>query len=162
MSLDKWAILIAVLGLVLHIPLSMLAHWLSPKFQDAWARRSEQRVLERISHLADQKKHLQHPDIYIRANILFQKHIISTTYLVCIGLLCLVLNFLSPPGPEGSQIRTLGLVGSATFFFGATIESGYMMRKWKNSYPNDIQSRINAIDHSINTLADSLVNKSKK
>jgi len=93
-----WALALAALAIVLHIPLSMAAHYYLPKVEDYFASRSREKLTARIAELQHQLAQLNDPKYFEDLEWRFQEQLFSVTYLFGVGFLALAGSLLLATG----------------------------------------------------------------
>jgi hypothetical protein len=157
-----WAVGIAILALVAHIPLSMLAHHYLPKFEDYLASHSREKLTKRIAKLRRRLAQLNDPKYFEELEWKFREHLFLTLYLFGTGFLAqsgtLFLstgavgkNWLWQPRanwPLGSHIPEVAIV----FFSLGVFVAGRNMFRSSSLKPSrrpklrsDIQAQIDAL-----------------
>jgi hypothetical protein len=81
-----WALVLAIAALVLHIPLSMLAHHYLPRVEDYVASYSRERLVKRIAKLQHRLDQLNDPKYFEDVEWDFREHLFAVLYLFGLGL----------------------------------------------------------------------------
>jgi hypothetical protein len=81
-----WALVLAIAALVLHIPLSMLAHHYLPKVEDYIASYSRERLVKRIAKLQHRLDQLNDPKYFEDVEWNFREQLFFILYFFGVGL----------------------------------------------------------------------------
>lgn len=81
-----WAFGIAVLAIVLHVPLSMLAHHYLPKAENYFAAYSREKLVKRIAKLERRLAQLNDPRYFEGLEWNFREYLFAITYCLGAGL----------------------------------------------------------------------------
>jgi hypothetical protein len=82
-----WALALAVLAIVLHMPLSMAAHHYLPKIEDYFASYSQERLRKRIANLQTRLDQLNDPKYLEDLEWYFREQLFLLLYALAAGLL---------------------------------------------------------------------------
>jgi hypothetical protein len=86
-ALALWALVIAVVGIVAHIPLSMLAHHYLPKIEDYFASYSREKLVKRIAKLQRRLDQLNDPKYFDDIEWELREHSFVIMYLFGMGFI---------------------------------------------------------------------------
>lgn len=160
-TLAWWALVLAVLALVLHVPLSMLAHHYLPKVEDYLASSSRERLNKRIAKLQRSLDQLSAPKYFEELEWIFREHLFFVMYVFGAGSACFATDLFLSTGavaktsrfwnPEPMLPNWLPLL-TVLFFFVGVLLAGRQMFVSRSIRPSkrpkrrlEIQAQIDAL-----------------
>ena len=102
-----WAFAIAVLAIVLHVPLSMLAHHYLPKAEDYFASKSREKLVKRIATLEHRLAQLNDPRYFEDTEWELRAYSFAVMYLLAGGLFTQAGSLLPAPLLERALWRPI-------------------------------------------------------
>jgi hypothetical protein len=155
-TLAWWALILAVLALVLHIPLSMLAHHYLPKVEDYLASSSRERLNKRITRLQHRLDQLSDPKYFEELEWIFREHLFVVLYLFGSGFFIGAAGLFLPKtsklwNPELILLNRFPEIAIVFFIVGVVI-AGQNMFKSSSLRPSrrpkrrlEIQAQVDAL-----------------
>lgn len=128
-SIALWGLILAVLALVLHIPLSMLAHHYLPRIEDYLASNSRERLIKRIAKLQRRLDELNDPKYFEKLEWVLREHLFVTVYLFGGGFFALAAALLMPGTGTSMFWHQLYSVFALVSFTMGTLVAGRNMSK---------------------------------
>ncbi len=162
-----WALSIAVFGILAHIPLTMLAHWLLPKIENYRASRSRDKLTKRIAKLQHRLAQLNDPKYFEDIEWIFRENLFFVMYLLGAGLIAIATSLFLAVGavqrgnwfwdPSVLHLSNRLPEITAAFFFAALMIAGSNIYKSSSLRPSkrpklrsDLQAQIDILKGKLN------------
>src|SRR6267378_249949 len=87
-TIALWALILSVVAIIAHIPLTMFSHHYLPKVENYFASRSKEQLAKRIHKLKTQRSLLSHPLYIENARWRYRENLCFALYLLGGGLYC--------------------------------------------------------------------------
>jgi hypothetical protein len=152
------ALVLAIAAIVLHVPLSMLAHHYLPIVEDSLASRSREKLTKRIAKLHRRLDQLNDQEYFDDLEWGFRESLFSILYLFGVGFLGLVATLFPAMGLLPKATSWLAVVGllpalTACAFALAVGVAGWNMFKSSPLRPSKRSKRKSDIQEQIDALA---------